>query len=73
MIVLTVHQVILLKLSYLWTKDGDALIHYFLPLKEAKDLLLTTVTNLFELFFLLLKSKTASTITCPEKKCDLLC
>lgn len=51
MIVLTVHQVILLKLSYLWTKDGDALIHYFLPLKEAKDLLLTTVTNLFELFF----------------------
>lgn len=40
----------LLKSFCLWTKSDDALIHYFLTLKKARDVWLTTVTHLFEYF-----------------------
>lgn len=48
---LTARQVILLKYICLWTKRDDALIHYFLTLRKARDLWLTTVIHLFEHFF----------------------
>lgn len=47
---LTARQVILLKYICLWTKRDDALIHYFLTLRKARDLWLTTVIHLFEHF-----------------------
>lgn len=67
---LTAHQVILLQSFCLWTRRDDALIHYFLTWNKVRDLWLTTITHLFELFFSVLKCRMVSIIASFEQWCD---